>query len=238
MLGTLINVAGIIFGALVGLSTGRNLPPSAQQQARSVFTALTVLTSLSLAWSGLAAPWSHALKQSVIAVVALIVGNAVGRALRMQRALSRLARWAATSSEPASTPPPPGTVPFGTQAIAFALNPLGIVGAVLAGWTGDWRVLALKAGLDALAALGFSAAGSRTVILAVIPLIAVQGTLTLLMAITVARFPDPVLAASLRITSGLLVLITAPVIFGWRQVPLANYLPALAIALLLAAWWF
>lgn len=236
MLGTLVNVAAIFAGGLIGLIAGRNLSSANQQHVRLIFTAVTLLVAMTLTWSGLTGPWTNALKQLAIAFLALCVGSLLGRLLHFQRGLTRLARWAGRTGDVESSHPPE-RVSFGTQAVAFAGNPLGLAGAFVAGWTGDWRMLALKAGLDGLAAWGFAAAGSRTVLLATLPVAAVQGTLTLLGAIAAARFSDPTLAAELRISAGLFVLVMAPVIFGWRQVPLANYLPPLPLALLLAAWW-
>jgi uncharacterized membrane protein YqgA involved in biofilm formation len=43
--------------------------------------------------------------------------------------------------------------------------------------------------------------------------------------------------ASLLVIGGLLVLVLAPVIYGFQKVPLANYLPSLVLAPLLTRWW-
>jgi hypothetical protein len=233
VIGTLINVAGVIAGGIAGGVTRRNLSPESQQQARLVMTALTVLIAASLVWKGLQPPWHQALKQITIAALALSLGSFLGHALGLQRQLNRLLRWAAGSDTPVQN----ATHTFAVQALVFAANPLGWIGACLDGAAGAWQPLALKAALDGLAALGFAAAGSRTIVLAAVPMAALQGTLTLLSGATMAHLAQPNLIHSLQIEGGFLVLVMAPVLFGWRQVPLANYFPALLLAPVLTALW-
>jgi len=233
VIGTLLNVAGIILGSFTGLVSGRTLTPDTQQRARLLFTALTLLTAVALTWRGLTAPLGTALQQLAIAGLSLSVGSLLGHLLRLQRGLNRLARWAAAKTQPAGV----DSASFATQSVVFALNPLGVLGAVLEGAIGVWQPLALKAGLDALAAWGFSAAGSRTVMLSALPMAALQGTVSLLSGGVAARFLSPAQTSSLLVVGGLLVLVMVPVIFGWRRAPLTNYLPALVLAPVLTAWW-
>ncbi len=235
MIGTLLNAVGIGAGGIAGLVGRRNLRPETQQRARTLFTALTVATAAYLTWQGLTGPLGNVLKQIVIAGLSLSVGSWMGHLLGLQLGLTRLVRWAqGTSGQTATTT---DSTTFAMQAVVFAANPLGFVGAFVEGIAGNWEILALKAGLDALAAWGFTAAGSREVLLSILPLAAVQGTMTLLAGALSERFLTPPMIASVQVMGGVLVLVVAPVVFGWRKVPLANYLPALVLAPLLTAWW-
>jgi uncharacterized protein len=179
--------------------------------------------------SALPPHFGASLKLGLVALTALCLGSLTGHLLGLHRLLGRAVVWAGNRDS--------GPAGFPLEVVVLVANPLGIVGAVLEGWTGDWRPLGLKASLDTLAALGFSAAGSRTVWLAALPMWAVQGTLTLGAALLVQRFPDPAPAAALRLCAGLMVVAATPVILGLRKVPLANYLPSLVYGPLLAAWW-
>ena len=233
MIGTLCNVAGIILGGFTGLVSGRNLTPDTQQRARLLFTALTVVTAAALVWRGLQGPFTMALKQLAIAGLSLSLGSLIGHLLGLQRQLNRLLRWTAGTPQAKSV----DAASFATQAVVFTANPLGLIGAILEGATGMWLPLALKAGLDALASWGFAAAGSRNVMLSVLPMAALQGTLSLLAGAVATRFLNPAQLASLLMIGGLLVLVLAPVIYGFQKVPLANYLPALVLAPLFTRWW-
>lgn len=229
MLGTFLNVAGVLGGALAGRCVPRALPETRQLQARRILTGLTLLTGVMVIASALPAHIGASLKLGLAAVTALCLGSLTGHLLGLHRLLGRGVAWAGIRSS--------GPAGFPLEVVVLVANPLGIAGAVLEGWTGDWRPLGLKAALDALASLGFAAAGSRTVWLAALPMLAVQGTLTLGAALLAHRYPDPAPAAALRLCAGLMVVAATPVILGLRKVPLANYLPSLVYGPLLAAWW-
>lgn len=230
MLGTFINVAGVLGGTLTGRCVPRALPEARQLQARRILTGLTLLTGVVVITSALSPQIGVSLKLGLVALTALCLGSLTGHLLGLHRLLGRAVAWAGTRNA--------GPSGFPLEVVVLVANPLGFVGAVLEGWTGDWRPLGLKAALDTLAALGFAAAGSRTVWLAALPMLAVQGTLTLGAALLVQRFPDPASAAALRLCAGLIVVAATPVVLGLRKVPLANYLPSLVLGPLLAAWWF
>lgn len=229
MLGTFLNVAGVLGGALTGRCTSRALPEARQLQARRILTGLTLLTGVMVIASALPPRIGASLKLGLVALIALSLGSLTGHLLGLHRLLGRGVDWAGNRKA--------GPAGFPLEVVVLVANPLGFVGAVLEGWTGDWRPLGLKASLDTLAAMGFAAAGSRTVWLAALPMLAVQGTLTLGAALLVQRFPDPAPAAALRLCAGLIVVAATPVILGLRKVPLANYLPSLVYGPLLAAWW-
>lgn len=236
VLGTFINGAALVLGALSGLAKGWNLSPENQRRARLTLAGLAVLTGLSVIWRSLPPHWGASALLLIEALLALSAGTVAGKALGLQRGLSRMVALAA-GERAKSAPDAPSPSGFAVEALVFAANPLGLAGAVLEGWTGDWRPLALKSALDALAALGFAAAGSRTVALAVLPVLAVEGTLTLggQWLSGVVHSPGP--SAAYGVCAGLLVLSCAPVVMGIRKVPLANSLPALVLAPLLAALW-
>ena len=89
--------------------------------------------------------------------------------------------------------------------------------------------------MDGLATLSFAAVFGWGVMLSVIPVVAYQGTITLLAKMLSGQL-DPAMINSLNATGGLLVMCLPLVIYGVRKVPLANYLPALVVAPLLTKW--
>ncbi|MCW5557343.1 MAG: DUF554 domain-containing protein [Verrucomicrobiae bacterium] len=226
----LLNALGVLLGALAGRWSPWAPQADTQRQLRLALTALTVLAGVWVIWSALPSqPWPG-MRTLIIAVLSLSAGSLIGHGIGFQRGLSRLLAWAGsgrTSSEPG----------FAFESVVFAGNPLGIAGAVLQGATGDWRPLALKAALDALAAFGFARAGSNTAALAAVPVFAIQETLAGLAGMLQQRLADPQLTAALATACGLLTLTAAPVVLGIRRVPLANYLPALVLAPLIASVW-
>ena len=223
-MGTLMNMVGILLGGVTGWVLRRPLGEVGQNRSRQVLTLASLFVSVWLFARGWNASGGAGFKHAGIAFLALILGNIVGRFLKLQQGLQHLIRWSSARSTES------GQIEFSAQAIVFCANPLGLLGAVIDGATGLWAPLAVKTLLDGWSAWGFAAAGSRTVFLSILPMTALQGTLTLLAGIAAAQWLSPAQIQSLTLTGSLLVLVTVPVLFGWKRVPLANYLPALVLA--------
>ena len=84
--------------------------------------------------------------------------------------------------------------------------------------------------------MGFAAMFGVGSLLAAVPVLAYQGTITLC-AGALQPLLGPPLMDAVRVTGGLLVFTIVVVILDIRKVPLANYLPALVYAPLLTKWW-
>ncbi|MBL9175172.1 MAG: DUF554 domain-containing protein [Verrucomicrobiales bacterium] len=236
VIGTFINAAALILGGLGGSVRGWNLSSENQRRARLALAGLAALTGLAVVWRSLPPHWGASARLLLEGLVALSLGTVTGKALGLQRGLSRLLDWTAGKPQGSAMSPTPRSG-FAVEAVVFAANPLGWAGAVLEGWTGDWRPLALKSALDAFAALGFAAAGSRTVALAAVPVLGVQGILVLggEWLSRVVLTPGP--SEAFGVCAGLLVLSCTPVVLGIRKVSLANALPALVFAPGIEALW-
>jgi uncharacterized membrane protein YqgA involved in biofilm formation len=85
--------------------------------------------------------------------------------------------------------------------------------------------------------MGFAATFGRGVLLSALPVLAYQGTITLLAGGLANHLQDPALLNSIRAVGGFIVLTITVVILDLRKVPLANYLPSLVVAPLLTHWW-
>lgn len=245
MIGTLLNVGGIVLGGVAGLTFARSLSPKTQQRLKLGLAALTIYAGFSMVWDGLKSPVGHAAGQLGIALLALSLGSFLGWLLRLQRGMNRLGKFARERFTKATTPPADGTAAprpnpsdgFVTCTLLFCVGPMAIVGAVQDGLNGDWRTLALKAVLDGLATMGFVATFGWSPLLAALPVLAYQGTLTLGARALAPLVEDAALRDSLGITGGFIVAMISLVMLDLRKVPLANYLPALVIAPLLTWWW-
>jgi uncharacterized protein len=239
VIGTAFNAAGIVAGGLAGLALRSPLSLPLQHRLRSGMAALAIYVGFSMAWEGLRAPLGHSAKQLGIALLALSVGSFAGWALRLQRGLNRLGEAArvclgrATDSS-GSVRPGDG---FITCTILFCAGPLSLLGAVEDGLADQWRPLALKGVLDGFATMGLIATYGWSPLLAALPVLAYQGTLTLGARALRPWVQEAALLDSLNVTGGLIVACVAVLIVSRRQVPLTNYLPALLFAPLLTHWW-
>jgi uncharacterized membrane protein YqgA involved in biofilm formation len=240
VVGTWINVAGIVLGSVCGLMWKKPLSTANQVFLKVVLGAFTVFFGLRLAWMGLGATGSFLgmLKQLLIVVIALTLGRLIGRLLRLQKSSNRLGQFARRKMIAASRDNPNRfSDGFSVCALLFCAAPLGIVGALTDGLANYPFPLAVKAVMDGLGAMGFVAMFGFGVMLSAVPVLVFQGTITLLAARFVLPFLeqhhvlDPV-----NTTSGLLIFCVSLIIFEIKKIEVTDYLPSLAIAPLLAYW--
>jgi uncharacterized membrane protein YqgA involved in biofilm formation len=239
MIGTALNVAGILIGGLVGLTRRKPLSPARESFFKVALGAFTVFYGLRLTWVSLNGSFPQILKQLLIAVLALMLGKVAGRLLRLQKMSNRLGRNARERIA-AAKPADPDRLNegFRTCAALFCAAPLAIVGSVQDGLSGYYYPLAVKAVMDGLATMGFVSLFGWGVMLAALPVLAFQGTITL----ACEQFLKPVLEThclvdSVNAAGGLLVFSVALVILELKRIELADYLPSLAFAPLLAWVW-
>jgi uncharacterized membrane protein YqgA involved in biofilm formation len=239
VVGSILNAAGIVIGALAGLS-GRSLSPASQSCFKTGLGAFAAFLGLRLVWDGLNGPFRQIAGQILVALAALILGRFAGRLLRLQKISNRLGQFARlriAAAVPGKTPP--WSEGFNTCTALFCAAPLAVLGSVTDGLAGNFFPLALKAVMDALAAMSFAAMfGAGGVAMSALPVFAWQGTLTLLCAAYAAPFLlQHHLLDAVNVVAGLQVVFVALVIFEVRKIELADYLPALALAPLLAWFW-
>jgi uncharacterized membrane protein YqgA involved in biofilm formation len=240
MIGTIVNAAGILLGGVLGLTRRRALPPASEAFFKVAVGAFLVFYGLRLTWLSLNGSFSQILKQILIVVLALMAGKLVGRLLRIQKASNRIGR-AARERMVSAKPDDPhrASEGFKTCAALFCAAPLGILGALQDGLFGYFYPLVVKGVIDGLATRGFVPLFGWGVLLSAVPVIAFQGSITLL----ASQFLAPFLRAnglldSVNATSGLLVFCVALVILELKKFELADYLPSLALAPLITwLWW-
>jgi uncharacterized membrane protein YqgA involved in biofilm formation len=239
MLGTILNVGGIVAGAGVGLAWRHPLSRARESFFKVSLGVLTVFYGLRLTWLSLNPPFLQILKQLLIAVLALSLGKMAGRLCGLQKLSNHLGRRARDQIAAARPGDPERfAAGFKTCAALFCAAPLGLLGAVQDGLSAYAYPLGVKAVMDGLAAMGFVALFGWGVMLAAVPVLAVQGSITLLCAQVLKPFLEAhALVDSVNAVGGLLVFSVALVILGLKKIELADYLPSLAVAPLLTWLW-
>jgi len=242
--GAFLNAMGILIGGLLGLAMLQPLSLRTQIFFRSALGAFTVFFGLRLVWLSIHGIFLSGLKQMFIAALAVTLGFWIGKLLHLQKLSNRLGRYAGGLIASAQTDAPRKIGGgFIACTILFCAAPLGLLGAVTdglptqGGQFGCFWLLAIKAVMDGLAMTGFVKIFGWPSALSAFP------AFIFLSAITFACqfYVKPFLAAHglvdpVNAVAGLIACAIALMIFEVRRVELANFLPALAVAPLLA-WW-
>lgn len=238
-LGTFIDAGCILLGGLLGLLIRGDLPAPRQNQLRTAVGMGVILAGFHQVWAGVRpAGLGAAFGLLGIALLATTIGRPLGRLLRVQAGMNRLGRWAGEQF----TRTQEGTrVPFHDGfvacAILFCVSPLSLLGPMEEGLNGDVFVLVVKSVMDGLAAFAFARAFAAGVLLAGLPVLAFQGSVTLLTAWTAQSWLSERMLQSMQVTGGLLVVCATLIVFEVRKVEIGDFLPALVVAPALA-WLF
>lgn len=238
LLGTALNAVGIVTGTLLGIFLQREMSGPTQRAVRFILGAFTVYAGLQLSVSSLHGSWGQIARQMLVVLLSLIVGKLLGKLLRLQRLSNHLGGIAKRRLTEAVTH---GRGDFAQGfticTILFCAAPLAILGAVQDGLAGQYRILAIKAVVDGLAAWSFARTFGVGILASLVPLVAFQGTITLAMTPLGPLLEAHHLLDSMSAVNGLLVFCVALVILELKRVEIADYLPSLAVAALLG-WLF
>lgn len=222
MLGTLINVGAILAGGSVGLFLHRALPQRFQRIVLQGLGLITLLLGLQMA-----------LRTANIFIVlgSLLLGALLGEWWRLQDRLDALGRWLEAKFKRGDDNR--FTEGFVTTSLLFCIGPMALLGSIQDGVSGDHKTLAIKALMDGFAAMVFAAELGWGVLFSAVPVLVYQGGITLAAA-PMQRFLTAAMINEMTAVGGLMIVGIALMLLEIKRLPLANFLPALAFAPLLA----
>jgi uncharacterized membrane protein YqgA involved in biofilm formation len=221
--GTLLNAATVIVGTLLGLLIGNRLPQRVQD---TLFGAIGLVTLL----IGVAAALTT--RNPLIVLGSMLLGGLLGELLRLEDGLQRLGD---AIERRAARPGSSVSAAFVTSSLVFCVGPLSILGSLANGLSGTIDDLAIKAMLDGFAAIAFAATLGWGVLFSVLTILIYQGGISLAaQALKPLVDANPGALVELNAVGGVILMALGFKLLKIRELRVANYLPALAIAPLLA----
>lgn len=229
-LGTLIDVTLILLGGFAGLAFGRFISERIQDTLLKATAVAIIFIGTSGAMSGMLTVSGGEISAggSALVVVSLALGSLIGEMLDLERQIDRFGEWLkyATSSSGDSE----FVDAFVTASLSVAIGAMSIVGSIQDGMMGDWTTLAIKGAIDALLVCTMTASMGKGCIFAAIPVLALQGALTLL-----ASFLQPLMTAAALAnlsTVGSILIFCIGINLIWpKTFRVANMLPAVVVAM-------
>jgi uncharacterized membrane protein YqgA involved in biofilm formation len=236
-LATLINVATVLVGAVIGVALGNRLPPRTRDVVTDALGLVTLLIAGTSAISVLSPELSDEVGDNapmLIVLGSLLVGGIAGSLLRLESRIEGLGGWlqGRLSGETGSVERARFVEGFVISSLVFCSGPLTILGSLNDGLGNGPDQILLKATLDGFAAIAFAASFGWGVAASAVTIVAVQGSLTLLGVALGDLLPQAHLAA-ITAAGGLLLVGVALRLLRIREIPVADLLPALLVAPLL-----
>lgn len=229
MTGTLINVAAILAGGLLGMLVGARLP----DRARS-----TVMAGLGLFTMAIGFRLFLGSQNEIVVLASLLAGGLLGEWWGIEARLRRVASALEARFVARNGPEAGGdrfVRGFLVSSLLFIIGPMAILGSIQDGLSGDFELLAIKAVLDGFAALAFASTLGVGVLFSVFVVLAYQGSITLLATQAQALMTEPMTIELTAVGGVLLIGLAISTLLELREIRTGNLLPALAVAPILVA---
>jgi uncharacterized membrane protein YqgA involved in biofilm formation len=232
--GTLVNVIAILAGSSLGIAAGARLTKKSQGLITDVLgliTALGAASALSPLWSPI---FETSLPQGstlLVILASMLLGGLLGSALSLETRLDSFGenlrkRFRASQESPF-------VEGFVSASLLFVIGPLAILGSVSDGMSQGIDQLILKSSLDFFAAMAFASTLGWGVAASAIPVAIYQGAWTIL-GLAIGSVLSQYQIDAMTICGGLMLVGIALRLLDIKKIAVANLLPALIIAPLLA----
>jgi len=222
MTGTLLNIATVLIGGLIGLLFGARIPDKLKE---------TVIAGMGLFTVAMGLQMFLDTENALIVLGALLIGTLLGEWWRIEDGLHQLGelleRKFSREENDGSNKFVRG---FLTASLLFCVGPMTILGSIQDGLTGDYNLLAVKSVLDGFASMAFASTLGVGVLFSTIVILVYQGGLSLLAA-QLDALVTPSMMNELTATGGVILLgLAISSLLEIKKIRVGNMLPALAIA--------
>ncbi len=218
MTGTLINMGAIIAGTAIGSLAGSRLPARMRRIVLYGIGLVVLLLGLQMAVR----------TQNVLVVLgAILIGGIIGELLRIEERLEQLGQFFQKKFSKGSEQSI--AEGFVTASLVFCVGPMAILGSISDGLSGDYSLLSIKAVMDGFASVAFGASLGWGVGLSAISILVYQGGITLL-AGSLPGALNEAMITEMTATGGLIIIGIGIKLLDLKDLPLANFVPAIAVA--------
>lgn len=230
-LGTIINVAGVVCGGLLGLAFGKRLPERFQ-------TILIQATSVCVLFLGIGGCMEQMLQLSegnlvsggsIMMILCFVFGSIVGELINIDLRLEQFGAW--LKEKTGSSSDTTFVDGFVTASLTVCIGAMAVVGAVQDGIYGNYSILAAKAVLDLIIILVMTASIGKGCIFSAIPVGLFQGLITIL-AVFIEPFLTETALANLSLTGSIMIFCIGVNLIWDVKIRVANMLPTLVFAVL------
>ena len=221
--GTIVNVAAISAGALVGRYAGRFIPERIRLTVMAGLGLTVILIGMQMALKSI---------HPMIVIGSLIIGGILGELLQIEARLESFGSWLQGRFVGA------GNVAEGFVAatLLYCVGAMAIMGALQDGLTGTPTILYAKAALDGVASIALASTLGIGVLFSALSVAIYQGSITLAAEFAKSLLTDTVVL-EMNAVGGLLIVAIGLDLIGVKRLPVGNMLPAVFVTVTLV-WLF
>ena len=232
-LGTVINMAAILVGGLLGRLVGKAIPKRVQDM-------LYMVCGISTLFIGIGGCLQHMLivengtlntQGTMMMLLSLTIGALVGELVDLEKRLEQFGQW--LKMKTGNGGDATFIDAFVTASLTVCIGAMAIVGAIQDGLEGNISVLAAKSVLDFVIICVMAASMGKGCIFSLIPVGILQGSVTALSVVLKPIMTEAALSNLSYVGSVLIFCVGVNLVWG-KKVKVANMLPAVVIAVIWA----
>jgi len=226
--GTIINVAAVILGSLVGLLVGNRIPEKTRQTLISVMGLYTLAYGVFIFTKT---------QNMLIPLLSLVMGTIIGELLKIEEGLNslgeRIQRKLAIWNPNLTGESQKFVTGFVSASLLFCIGPMAILGSIQDGISGDFQMLAIKSLLDGIGSIAFASTLGVGVMFSAVVILVYQGAISLLSGWIGQGFGDAAVAEMTATGGVILVGIGISNLLQIKKIRTGSFLPAIFLAVLI-----
>lgn len=221
LLGTLVNTCTVIAGALIGMLLKKGIP---KRISDTVFYALALVT-IYIGISG-----SLAGKNTLIAVIVMVLGALIGEALDIDKRVNNIGKKLENKFDKGNQSST-FAQGFTSASLLFCVGAMTIVGCLQAGIKGDNTILFTKSAMDFVSSMIFASTMGVGVLFSAVFVLVYQGLITLLAGVISPLLTDAVIAEMSCV--GFIIIIGLGLnMLNVTKLKIMNFVPAIFLPIL------
>jgi len=230
-MGTVINSAFVLAGGFLGLLFGKALKDSYQDILIKACGLSTIFIGASGTFKQMLTVSGSALSTTgeMMLVISMCLGGLIGEILSIEDNIERFGQWLKIKSH--SERDPRFIDGFTSASFTICIGAMAIIGPMNDALYHDYTILTTKGILDMIIVMALASSLGRGAVFSVIPMALWQGLMTVFAGLIGPLMTDAALSCLSLVGNVLIFGVGINLAFG-KRIKVANYLPALIIAVI------
>jgi uncharacterized membrane protein YqgA involved in biofilm formation len=220
-MGTLINVAAILLGSLIGMLIKEKLPKKIITIIFQVMGLFTLVLGISM---------SLKTEHFLIVIGSLVLGAVIGEWIDLDKYMNLWSQKLKARLKIGNDKFTDGMI---TAFLLYCMGAMTILGAIEEGVQGSYDILLMKSLMDGISSIALASGFGIGVMFSSIPLLVYQGGLTLFSSFIGEHFTE-VIISDLSATGGILLIGLGINILEIKKLKILNMVPSLVIVVILS----
>lgn len=228
-LGTIINVAAVIVGGIIGLLFGKLI----NERIQKIIIICNGICVMFIGASGALAEIlvrdgdGFSTQKTLLMLLAIVIGSIIGAAINLERLIEKFGDFLKRKTK--STKDSGFTDAFVTASCTVCIGAMAVIGAINDAMFGDYSILITKSIIDMITICIMTCSLGKGAIFSAVSIFVFQGFFTAIAGLIKPIMTENALSA-LSLVGSVLIFVVGLNLVRKDKIPVANMLPSIVIA--------